>query len=139
MMFTTAVPLPPLIAAALSVPAVVPLPRFSVPVEFAPLASVSMPPMETVPFSMRLSVPLPPTPTERFPLFVQVPPRMFATPTPPSEPPNEASYVVVMFPVPLRLSVPEPVCPILNSSLIHVPADTLAVPIPVIPNVADPT
>ena len=120
-------------------PAVVPLPRFSVPVEFAELASVSTSPTETVPFSVRLSVPLPPTPTVRFPLFVQVPPLTFAMPTPPLEPPNEASYVVVMFPVPLRLSVPEPAWPILNSSLIHVPADILAMPIPVIPNVTEPT
>ena len=81
MMFTKAVPLPPLIVAAVNAPALVPFPRFSVPVAFAALANVSMPPTETVPFSVRLIVPFPPTPTVRFPLFVHVPPRIFAMPS----------------------------------------------------------
>jgi len=71
LMFTTAVPLPPVIAAAVSVPAVVPLPRFSVPAEPELPAKLTKPlPTETVPFPVRFSVPLPALPMIRVPVLV---------------------------------------------------------------------
>ena len=106
-MFTTAVPLPPVIVAALSVPAVVPLPRFSVPVVPEVLAKLTKPPpTETVPFPLRFSVPLPALPMVRLPELAHVPPLIFTAPLLPMPLPTEpfvfetVPLVIVRLPVP---------------------------------------
>ena len=84
--FTVAAPEPPTIAPAESVPELSPFPMFSVPMEPALGARVTVPvplPTTTLPLPVTVNVPAPPEPTYKACVLFQVPPLIDAVPLAP--------------------------------------------------------